>query len=88
MTTAALFTADPLAPGFEASMEERGMNGLDEVAVLTSEMRRHQESITLLGRRRRAVVLRLRDQKVTYREIAAAMGVSEMAVYKVIRGDL
>jgi len=87
MTTAAL-TADPLAPGFDTVMENRDMPGLDEVALLTAEMRRHQESITLLGRRRRAVVLRLRESKVTYREIAAAMGVSEMAVYKVIRGDL
>jgi DNA-directed RNA polymerase specialized sigma24 family protein len=61
---------------------------LEEVKLLTSMMREHQDAIMRLSKRRRKIVLRLRDEKVTYREIAEAMGTTEQSVYKIIRGDL
>jgi DNA-directed RNA polymerase specialized sigma24 family protein len=59
---------------------------LDEVAFLTQAMRHHQEQITELGRKRRDKVLALRAEKVTHREIAEAMGVTEQSVMKIVRG--
>lgn len=83
MTIAA--EVDALASTFEEDMDKRDLNGLDEVRMLTQMMREHQASIERLGERRRRTVLRLRDHRVKYREIAEAMGVSEQAVYKIIR---
>jgi len=34
------------------------------------------------------LILRLRKQRITYREIAEAMGVSEQLIYKIIRNDI
>ena len=61
---------------------------LDEVRVMTRVIRDHQEQIIRLGKKRRVLVLALRDHRVTYREIAEAMGSTEQNVYKIIRGDL
>ena len=61
--------------------------GLNEIKTLTAMMRQHADDINRLASKRRATVLRLREQKVTYRELAEAMGVSEVTVYKVIRGE-
>ena len=87
MTTATL-EADPLSASFEDDMDKRDLDGLDEVQALTNMMREHAEAIARLGKRRRKTVLKLREHRVTYREIAESMGVSEQAVYKIIRGDL
>ena len=62
-------------------------SGLQAVKNLTNEMRSHQDSIARLAKQRRAIVLRLRTNRITYRELAEAMDVSEVTVYKVIRGD-
>ena len=51
--------------------------GLDEVKLLTDAIRTHQVQIQDLGKRRKQLILRLRKQRITYREIAEAMGVSE-----------
>lgn len=61
---------------------------LNDVAAMTRLMREHQEQITRIGQERRKKVLHLRQHRVTYREIATAMNVTEQAVYKIIRGDL
>jgi DNA-directed RNA polymerase specialized sigma subunit len=62
--------------------------GLDEVKLLTDAIRTHQIQIQDLGKRRKQLILRLRKQRITYREIAEAMGVSEQLIYKIIRNDI
>lgn len=62
--------------------------GLDEVKLLTDAIRTHQTQIQELGKRRKQLILRLRKQRITYREIAEAMGVSEQLIYKIIRNDI
>jgi DNA invertase Pin-like site-specific DNA recombinase len=51
-------------------------------------MREHQVQVQDLGKRRKQLILRLRKQRITYREIAEAMGVSEQLIYKIIRNDI
>lgn len=67
-----------------ADSDERG---LDTIRTLTRQMRQRQQEIADLAEQRRQVVLHLRSRKVTYRELAAAMGVSEVTVYKVITSN-
>jgi DNA invertase Pin-like site-specific DNA recombinase len=62
--------------------------GLDEVKILTDAIRTHQSQIQDLGKRRKQLILRLRKQRITYREIADAMGVSEQLIYKIIKDDI
>jgi DNA invertase Pin-like site-specific DNA recombinase len=62
--------------------------GLEEVKIMTAAIREHQSSIHDLGKRRKQLILRLRKQRITYREIATAMGVSEQLIYKIIRDDI
>lgn len=62
--------------------------GLNDVKVLTDAIREHQNQIQDLGKRRKQTILRLRKQRITYREIAEAMGVSEQLIYKIIRNDI
>ena len=62
--------------------------GLNDVKVLTDAIREHQNQIQDLGKRRKQTILRLRKQRITYREIAQAMGVSEQLIYKIIRNDI
>jgi DNA-directed RNA polymerase specialized sigma subunit len=62
--------------------------GLDEVKLLTDAIRTHQSQIQDLGKRRKQLILRLRKQRINYREIAEAMGVSEQLIYKIIRNDI
>ena len=44
--------------------------GLEEVKILTDAIRTHQFQIQDLGKRRKQLILRLRKQRITYREIA------------------
>jgi predicted DNA-binding protein YlxM (UPF0122 family) len=62
--------------------------GLEEVKLLTDAIRTHQSQIQDLGKRRKQLILRLRKQRITYREIAEAMGVSEQLIYKIICDDI
>ena len=62
--------------------------GLEEVSLLTTAIREHQNQIQDLGKRRKQLILRLRKQRITYREIAEAMKVSEQLIYKIIRDDI
>ena len=68
--------------------EQLDGRGLDEVRLLTNAMREHQNQISDLGKRRKQLILRLRKQRITYKEIAKAMGVSEQLIYKIIRNDI
>ena len=68
--------------------EQLDGRGLQEVRIITDAMREHQTQIQDLGKRRKQLILRLRKQRITYREIAEAMGVSEQLIYKIIRHDI
>ena len=65
--------------------EQLDGRGLEEVRMLTDAMREHQAQIIDLGKRRKQLILRLRKQRITYKEISKAMGVSEQLIYKIIR---
>lgn len=60
---------------------------LEEVRIITNMMREHQKHIADLSKKRAAKVMKLREHKVTYREIAEAMGTTEQSVYNIIRGE-
>ena len=62
--------------------------GLEEVKLLTDAIRTHQTQIQDLGKRRKQLILRLRKQRITYKEIAKAMGVSAQLIYKIIKNDI
>jgi len=62
--------------------------GLEEVKILTDAIRTHQSQIQDLGKRRKQLILRLRKQRITYKEIAKAMGVSAQLIYKIIKDDI
>lgn len=61
---------------------------LDHITKLTKEIRAHQIGIVQVSKRRRTIVLWLRERNVPYKEIATAMSTTEQTVYKIIRGDL
>jgi DNA-directed RNA polymerase specialized sigma24 family protein len=52
----------------------------------TDKIHRLQQEIVDVAEWRRKSVLELRKQNVTYREIAESMNMSEVTVYKIIRG--
>lgn len=62
--------------------------GLDDLKLLNDSIRVHQGQISDLLKRRKQLILRLRKQRITYREIAQAMEVSEQLIYKIIRHDI
>lgn len=68
--------------------EELDGRGLEEVKLLTDAIRTHQGQIHDLGKRRKQLILRLRKQRMTYKEIAGAMGVSAQLIYKIIKDDI
>jgi len=68
--------------------EQLDGKGLEEVRMITDAMRVHQSQIQDLGKRRKQLILRLRKQRITYKEISKAMGVSEQLIYKIIRNDI
>jgi hypothetical protein len=61
---------------------------LAEIRDLTHEIRRHQEMIAECSDERRQRILSLRRDRITYREMAAAMGVTEQSVYKILRDHI
>lgn len=72
----------------ENPVEKRDENSLDEVKLITQMIREHQRAIEKLGVKRRGRILNLRKHRITYREIAEAMGTTEQNVYKIIREDI
>jgi len=61
---------------------------LTEVKALTDLIRNHQNAIQEISQTRRNVILDLRRKRITYREIAEAMGVTEQSVYKILRDTI
>lgn len=80
-------TAEPTETAADLA-NKRDEQPLEEVRVMTRMIREHQDQIIRLGKKRRVKVLKLREHRITYREIAEAMGSTEQNVYKIIRGDL
>ena len=68
--------------------EQLDGKGLEEVRLITDAMREHQRQVLELAKRRKQLILRLRKQRITYRELAEAMGVSEQLIYKIIKNDI
>lgn len=62
--------------------------GLNDLKLLNDAIRTHQGQMADLLKRRKALILRLRSQRITYREIAETMDVSEQLIYKIIRNDI
>lgn len=69
----------------EVDVQKRDEDALGKVKVLTGMIRQHQRDIERLSRERRNAIVRLRDHRITYREIAEAMGTTEQNVYKILR---
>ena len=67
------------------AIETASKNDLESVKELTMQIRQRQRDIEELSHSRRSIIQRLRDSKVTYREIAEAMGTTEQNVYKILR---
>lgn len=61
---------------------------LSEIKTLTDMMRNHQKAIEEISKTRKNIILTLRRKRITYREIAAAMGVTEQSVYKILRDTI
>jgi DNA-directed RNA polymerase specialized sigma24 family protein len=61
---------------------------LSEVKTLTDLIRNHQNAIQEISQTRRNVIIDLRKKRITYREIAEAMGVTEQSVYKILRDTI
>jgi DNA-directed RNA polymerase specialized sigma subunit len=59
---------------------------LNSVREQTGKIKKLQEEIVETAEGRRKHVLALRKQNVTYREIAETISMSEVTVYKIIRG--
>ena len=61
---------------------------VNEVAILTNAIRSHQNQISELTKRRKGVILSLRNQNITYKEISMTAGVSKQLIYKIIRDEI
>lgn len=63
-------------------------HNLADVASLTELIRRKEREIEIISAQRKAAVLRHREATppTPYAELAEAMGVSEVTLYKIIRG--
>jgi DNA-directed RNA polymerase specialized sigma subunit len=68
-----------------SELDERGLNDLK---LLNDSIRAHQEQISSLLKRRKQMILRLRKQRITYRELAQTLEVSEQLIYKIIRDEI
>lgn len=58
---------------------------LEKCRLLTQMMREHQASVMRLGKQRRQIVKRLRGNRVPYKVIADACGVTDQALFADLR---
>lgn len=61
---------------------------LGEIKALTDRIRNHQRAVDEISKVRKDIILSLRKKRITYREIAAAMGITEQSVYKILRDTI
>jgi hypothetical protein len=71
----------------EVFVVKKDDEGLEELRLTTQMIREHQAAIKKLGERRRKVALRLRDNGITYKRMAEVMGVTDIAVFKILKGN-
>jgi hypothetical protein len=65
--------------------EETDGDNLEKCRLLTQMMREHQASVMRLGKQRRQLVRKLRENRVPYRTIADACGVTDQALFADLR---
>lgn len=65
--------------------QESEDSDLDKVKMLTSMMREHQNAVVRLGTQRRVAIRRLRKNRVPFRVIADACGVTDQALFADLR---
>lgn len=58
---------------------------LNDAEKLTQIMRQHQDAVRRVGESRRVVIRKLRFNKVPYRVIASACGVTDQALFADLR---
>jgi predicted transcriptional regulator len=69
-------------------LPKRAVTLLDRVRSSTDQIRGAEDDIKAAAAQRRKDVIALRSMRVTYREIAEAMGVTEQVVYKILRPEI
>lgn len=78
-----------MSEDFEADFESDSVSSvgddLEKCRLLTQMMRQHQQSVVRLGKVRRRTIRGLRDQRVPYRQIADACGVTDQALFADLR---
>jgi DNA-directed RNA polymerase specialized sigma subunit len=62
--------------------------GLADLKLINDAIRQHQIQVTDLLKRRKQLILRLRKQRITYKEISKTIGVSEQLIYKIIKDEI
>lgn len=62
--------------------------GVSDLKTINDAIRAHQAQTTDLLKRRKDLILRLRKQRITYKEMAKIMDVSEQLIYKIIKNDI
>jgi len=65
--------------------KETEADDLEKCRLLTQMMREHQQSVIRLGKQRRKVVRKLRENRVPYRQIADSCGVTDQALFADLR---
>lgn len=65
--------------------DERHDQLLLQAENLTTMIRQHQDAVAKIGARRREVIRALRADKIPYRVIAAACGVTDQALFADLR---
>lgn len=68
-----------------APVSDRAAARLAYIKTLTDTIRDLQGDIETTAEDRRQVIISLREERITYREIAEAMGVTEQNVYKILK---
>jgi len=71
-----------------STIQPAEMIDLEEIKSLTELIRGHQRAIEEISTIRRNLILGVRNKRITYREIAAAMEVTEQSVYKILRPSI
>lgn len=61
-------------------------HNLSDVASLTEMLRRKEREIEIISAQRKQAVMRHRERGCPYADLAEAMDVSEVTLYKIIRG--
>jgi DNA-directed RNA polymerase specialized sigma subunit len=62
--------------------------GLADLKLINDAIRQHQVQVADLLKRRKQLILRLRKQRITYKEISKTIGVSEQLIYKIIKDEI